>query len=34
MSLARFGLPAETLDDLVVVDLDRKPLARPAETVQ
>ena len=31
-TLARHGLPLDTLSDLVVVDPECRPIARPAET--
>jgi hypothetical protein len=34
LTLARHGLPPDTLSDLVVVDAERRPIARPAETLQ
>jgi hypothetical protein len=33
-TLARHGLPLDTLSDLVVVDPECRPIARPAETLQ
>ena len=34
LTLAKQGLPPDTLSDLVVVDAERRPVARPAETLQ
>lgn len=34
LTLARHNLPLDTLSDLIVVDTERRPLARPAETLQ
>jgi hypothetical protein len=33
LTLARHGLPLDTLSDLVVVDAERRPIARPAVTL-
>jgi hypothetical protein len=34
LTLARHGLPPDTLSDRLVVDAERRPVARPAETLQ